>query len=69
MVLQVGKKVRTTLVLEDAVMAKLRQDHGSNISAAVNLILKRELFEPKKDELFGCLRGKISGKDLVKDED
>ncbi len=69
MVLAVAKKVRTTLVLEDAVMAKLRQDFGSNISSAVNSILKNSLFKPKKDELFGCLKGRFSAKDLIRDED
>ena len=68
MVLVVAK-VRTTLVLEDAVMAKLRQDFGSNLSAAVNSILKDALFKPKKDELFGCLKGRFSARDLVRDED
>ena len=61
--------MRTTLVLEDSVMAKLRQDFGSNISSAVNSILKDFLFKPKDDALFGCLRGKVSGKDIIKDED
>ena len=69
MMLVVAKKVRTTLVLEDAVMAKLRQDFSSNISAAVNSILKAALFKPKKDDLFGCLKGKFSAKDLIRDED
>jgi len=61
--------VRTTLVLENTVMQKLRQDFGTNISAAVNSILKERLFATPKDGLFGSMKGKFSAKDLVRDED
>jgi len=61
--------VRTTLVLENTVMQKLRQDFGNNISAAVNAILKERLFATPKDDLFGSMKGKISAKDLIRDED
>ncbi len=61
--------IRTTLVLENTVMQKLRQDFGTNISAAVNTILKERLFATPKDDLFGSMKGRFSAKDLIRDED
>ena len=42
-------KVRTTLVLEEDVFQKLKQEAEDNISEFVNRLLKKELFETRKD--------------------
>lgn len=62
------KKVRTTIVLEETLFQKLKQEAANNISEFVNKLLKKELFETRKD-LFGALKGRISGKDMIEDED
>ena len=56
-------KVRTTLVLDAIVMEKLRQ-HTQNISEFVNEALKEKLFTKKS--MFGGLKGKVSGNDVLK---
>ena len=58
-------KVRTTLVLEEIVLEKLRQQ-SKNISETVNAILKQEPF--KKKSMFGALKGVVSTKDLIEME-
>ena len=63
-----SEKVRTTLVLEGEVFQKLKQESHENISEFVNRILKRELFQTRRD-LFGSLKGRISSKDKVEDEE
>ncbi|MEK6979177.1 MAG: hypothetical protein AABW86_03060 [Candidatus Micrarchaeota archaeon] len=63
-----SEKVRTTLVLEESVFQKLKQESDNNMSEFVNRILKKELFETRKS-MFGALKGKISAKDMVEDED
>ncbi len=60
-------KVRMTLVLDDFVARKLRAD-ADNMSELVNGLLRKELFGERKS-MFGALRGKISGKDKVEDDD
>ena len=63
------EKVRTTLVLEESVFQKLKQEAPpDNLSDFVNKLLKKELFEARRD-LFGALKGRISAKDMVEDED
>lgn len=60
-------KTRTTLVLDEIVVEKLRQLSKGNISKLVNEILEKEFF--KKKSMFGSLRGRISAKDIVKERD
>ena len=60
--------LRTTLVLDEAVMEKLRRVSPNNISGVVNELLKKELFGKGKS-MFGSLKGRVSAKDMVEDED
>ena len=60
------EKVRTTVVLENNVLKKIKQEAGRNISAYINKILKDFLF--KEESLFGILKGKISTKDIIEEE-
>jgi len=60
-------KIRTTLMLDEAVLKKLRQEGKGNISVLVNKILKKELFG-EKESLFGELKGLVSVED-IKEED
>ena len=60
-------KVRTTLVLDEAVFAKLRQRYPDNLSKLANEILVEGLFKKKKS-LAGFLAGRISTKDIVEEE-
>ncbi len=62
------EKVRTTLVLEEQVFQKLKQESPEGISEFVNTLLKKELFGTRKD-MFGSLKGRISAKDMIEDED
>jgi CBS domain-containing protein len=61
------RKIRTTLVLEDAVLKKLKQKSEGNISKLANKILKNALFG-KGESMFGELKGIISTKDIIKEE-
>jgi len=61
------RKIRTTLVLEDAVIKKLKQKSEGNISELANRILKKALFG-KGESMFGELKGVVSTKDIVKEE-
>lgn len=60
-------KVRTTLVLDEAVVEKLRQSSEGNMSALANRILSNELFKKRKS-MFGALKGKVSTKDIEEKE-
>lgn len=61
------KKVRTTLVLSETVVKKLKEKGKGNISKLANEILKEALF-PKKKSMFGELKGLVSTKDIVEEE-
>jgi len=61
------RKIRTTLVLEDVVLKKLKQKSEGNISELANKILKKTLFG-KGESMFGELKGVVSTKDIVKEE-
>ncbi|MGQ9468566.1 MAG: hypothetical protein ACUVTD_01875 [Nitrososphaerales archaeon] len=61
------RKIRTTLILDEAVFKKLKQKSGGNISDLANRILRESLF-PKGESLFGELKGFVSTKDIVKEE-
>jgi len=61
------RKTRTTLVLEDIVLKKLKQKSEGNISELANKILKKALFG-KGESMFGELKGVISTKDIRKEE-
>jgi len=65
--MSVRRKTRTTLVLEDVVLKKLKQKSEGNISELANKILKRALFG-KGESMFGELKGLVSTKDIVKEE-
>ena len=58
------RKTRTTLVLEEAVVKKLKQESQGNISELANWILKKALFGGK-ESMFGKLKGAVSSKDIV----
>jgi len=60
-------KIRTTLVLEDAVVRKLKKESGGRFSELANRILKKELFIGKKS-MFGALKGLVSTKDIREEE-
>ncbi len=61
-------KIRTTFVIELDLFEKLRQSFGRNMSAAVNALLRKELFGKKKS-MFGALKGRVSVKDIIEDGD
>lgn len=61
------RKLRTTLVLDEAVVKKLRQKSSDNMSKLANTILMEVLFK-KGDSMFGELRGLVSTKDIVEEE-
>ena len=61
--------VRTTLVLDDYILARVRQLSHGNLSAYVNEALRVHLFEENKESMAGALRGKISIKDIREDEE
>ena len=61
------KKMRTTLVLDEAVVKKLRQKSRGNMSKLANEILKEALFQKGKSR-FGELKGLVSTKDIIKEE-
>jgi len=61
------KKLRTTLVLDEAVVKKLKQKSKGNMSKLANEILKEALFQKGKS-LFGELKGLVSTKDIFEEE-
>jgi len=67
MIMTAKKKIRTTLVLEDVVVKKLKQKSEGNISELANKILRKALFG-KGESMFGELKGVISTKDIIKEE-
>jgi len=61
------EKSRTTLVLDEAVLKKLKQKSQGNISELANKLLKEALFSKGKS-MFGELKGVVSTKDVVEEE-
>lgn len=61
------RKMRTTLVLEEGVMKKLKQKSRGNVSELANRILKEVLFGKGKS-MFGELKGLVSTEDIVEEE-
>lgn len=59
--------MRTTLVLDEAMVKKLRQKSRGNMSKLANEILKEALFQKGKS-MFGELKGLVSTKDIIKEE-
>jgi len=55
------------LVLDEAVVKKLRQKSRGNMSKLANEILKEALFQKGKSR-FGELKGLVSTKDIIKEE-
>jgi len=60
-------KARTTLVLDEAVLRKLKQKSQGNISELANRILRETLFHKGKS-MFGELKGLVSTRDIVEEE-
>ena len=60
--------IRITLTLDEVVVTKLREISPNNLSAFVNEQLYLCLFQ-KKSSLAGSLKGRISTKDIIRDED
>ena len=60
-------KTRTTLVLEQAVLEKLRRESRGNVSELANRILREALFGKGKT-MFGDLKGLVSASDIVEEE-
>jgi hypothetical protein len=60
-------KARTTLVLEQAVLEKLRRESRGNVSELANRILREALFGKGKT-MFGDLKGLVSASDIVEEE-
>lgn len=57
--------IRTTVVLDEFVVEKVRQLFGGNLSRGVNHLLRQHLFEEKRKRRgFGMLKGLVSTKDL-----
>jgi hypothetical protein len=56
--------MRTTIVLDEFVAAKVKQMFGGNLSKGVNALLYEHLFREKKRSMFGALKGRVSVKDL-----
>lgn len=52
--------VRTTIVLDEVVVAKVKQSFSGNLSKGINAILKEHLFKEKSESAFGLLKGKVS---------
>jgi hypothetical protein len=61
------KKARTTLVLDESVVEKLRKMSPKNISSLANRILREALFS-EGESMFGELRGFVSKEDIVEEE-
>lgn len=55
--------VRTTLLLDEHLLARLRQLSHGNVSRIVNELLRQCMAE-RRESMAGVLRGKISMKDL-----
>jgi|GEM_PF-1124522 1,2-phenylacetyl-CoA epoxidase catalytic subunit len=61
------RKARTTLVLDEAVLKKLKQMSRGNMSELANRILREALFHKGKS-MFGELKGIVSTEDIVEEE-
>ena len=60
--------VRITLTLDEMVVKKLRELSPDDMSAFVNAHLHNCLFQ-KKMSMAGVLKGKVSTKDIIRDEE
>ncbi len=58
--------IRTTITLDEAIAAKVKQLFEGNLSKGVNALLFEHLFKEKKKSAFGILEGKNYLKDLEK---
>jgi len=55
-------------MIDEDVLSKLRV-RTDNMSSFVNSLLKRELFGDEQESMCGVLKGRISGKDKIEDDD
>jgi len=62
-----GGRLRTTLVLDEIVVRRLKQRSEGNISELANRILKDSLF-PRGESMFGALKGLVSTEDIDEEE-
>ncbi len=60
-------KMRTTLMLDEVIVQKLRAS-VPNASGFVNEMLKKTLFGSRKT-MLGAFKGRISGKDKIEDDE
>ena len=60
------RKVRTTLVLSEAVLKRLKEKSKGNISKLANETLRKPSSLKKK--MFGELKGLVSTKDIIEKE-
>ncbi|HLC38394.1 MAG TPA: hypothetical protein VJI71_02990 [Candidatus Norongarragalinales archaeon] len=61
--------IRATIVLDEAIAARVRQLFGGNLSKGINVLLHEHLNEEKKESAFGILKGKVSSKDVLEMEE
>ena len=61
--------IRATIVLDEAIAARVRQLFGGNLSKGVNALLHKHLNEEKRESAFGILKGKVSSKDVLEMEE
>ncbi len=56
--------IRTTVTLEDFIVAKIRQLYGGNLSKGLNAVAFEHLFKERRKSGFGLLKGKNYLKEL-----
>ncbi|MEW5955473.1 MAG: hypothetical protein AB1626_02965 [Candidatus Micrarchaeota archaeon] len=56
--------IRTTVVLDEFIAAKVRQMFSGNLSKGINTLLFEHLFKEKRKSMFGALKGRAAVKDL-----
>jgi len=59
---------RITLTLDEVVLKKIKELSPNNVSGFVNAHLRKCLFE-KKNSMAGAFSGKVSTKDIKRDND
>ena len=58
--------IRATIVLDEAIAARVRQLFGGNLSKGINVLLHKHLNEEKRESAAGLLKGIVSFKDWKK---
>jgi hypothetical protein len=60
--------IRTTVLLDEVLARRVRQFAGGNLSKGINELLHAHLSENSAGAGFGSLKGKVSAKDIVRDD-